>query len=198
MLMRKQLFSVAINLVQNESMDRNRVAEIQRKYGDYLYSKQDYDGAMSQYIHTIGFLEPSYVVRLFLDAHRIRNLTNYLELLHDSGHANADHTTLLLNCYIKLQDIPKLDAFLLGSKPDAMPKGKPGSQGSVDEYRARFDVATVIKVCRSAGYFQHAEQVAKRAHEQDLRLSILMEDLERYDEAIQLLRTTGETPAHSF
>jgi hypothetical protein len=31
------------------------------------------------------------------------------------GLANADHTTLLLNCYTKLKDVDKLDAFILGS-----------------------------------------------------------------------------------
>ena len=39
------------------------VAEIQRRYGDALYAKHDYDAAMAQYIATIGTLEPSYVIR---------------------------------------------------------------------------------------------------------------------------------------
>ena len=28
------------------------------------------------------------------------------------GHATSDHTTLLLNCYTKLKDVEKLDAFI--------------------------------------------------------------------------------------
>lgn len=58
------------------------MAEIHRRYGDHLYGKHDYDGAMGQYIATIGYLEPSYVIRRFLDAQRIHNLTLYLEALH--------------------------------------------------------------------------------------------------------------------
>lgn len=58
------------------------VAEIQRRYGDHLYAKHDYDGAVAQYAATIGCLEPSYVIRKFLDAQRIHNLTAYLEALH--------------------------------------------------------------------------------------------------------------------
>ncbi len=65
----------------------------------YLFcSKGDYDGAIAQYILTIGKLEPSYVIRKvgvvytvnhcdiiyfrfqFLDAQRIHNLTNYLKV----------------------------------------------------------------------------------------------------------------------
>jgi len=37
---------------------------------------------MGQYVATIGHLEPSYVIRKFLDAQRIHNLTSYLEQLH--------------------------------------------------------------------------------------------------------------------
>jgi hypothetical protein len=48
----------------------------------------------------------------FLDAQRIRNLTSYLQALHEQGVANADHTTLLLNCYTKLKDTERLDAFI--------------------------------------------------------------------------------------
>ncbi len=34
---------------------------------------------MRQYLRTIGRLEPSYVIRKFLDAQRIHNLTSYLQ-----------------------------------------------------------------------------------------------------------------------
>lgn len=37
--------------------------DIFTQYGDHLYSKNDYDGAIAQYIRTIGKLEPSYVIR---------------------------------------------------------------------------------------------------------------------------------------
>ena len=58
------------------------VSEIQRRYGDHLYGKHDYDAAMTQYLATIGHLEASFVIRKFLDAQRIHNLTSYLEALH--------------------------------------------------------------------------------------------------------------------
>jgi hypothetical protein len=52
------------------------------------------------------------VIRKFLDAQRIHNLTRYLQALHEKGRANTDHTTLLLNCYTKLKDVQKLDEFV--------------------------------------------------------------------------------------
>lgn len=77
-----------------------------------IFRKGDYDGAIAQYVKTIGGLEPSYVIRKFLDAQRIHNLTTYLQALHEQNLANPDHTTLLLNCYTKLKTMEKLNEFI--------------------------------------------------------------------------------------
>lgn len=54
---------------------------VRQLYGDYLYEKKRaYDSAMVQYCHTIGHVDPSYVISRFLDAQRIKNLTTYLEV----------------------------------------------------------------------------------------------------------------------
>ncbi|GFZ05247.1 vacuolar protein sorting 11 [Actinidia rufa] len=63
MLFKKNLYTVAINLVQSQQADAAATAEVLRKYGDHLYSKQEYDEAMAQYINTIGHLEPSFVIQ---------------------------------------------------------------------------------------------------------------------------------------
>ena len=52
------------------------------------------------------------MIRKFLDAQRIHNLTAYLQTLHRQSLANADHTTLLLNCYTKLKDSSKLEELI--------------------------------------------------------------------------------------
>uniref|UniRef100_A0A8C9FZC4 RING-type domain-containing protein n=1 Tax=Pavo cristatus TaxID=9049 RepID=A0A8C9FZC4_PAVCR len=112
MLFRKNLFEMAINLAKSHHLDSDGLSEIFRQYGDHLYNKGNHDGAIQQYIRTIGKLEPSYVIRKFLDAQRIHNLTAYLQTLHLQSLANADHTTLLLNCYTKLKDSTKLEEFI--------------------------------------------------------------------------------------
>ncbi|CAG2195608.1 unnamed protein product [Mytilus edulis] len=71
------------------------------------------DNSHYQYIKTIGKLEASYVIRKFLDAQRIHNLTKYLQALHKAQQATEEHTTLLLNCYTKLKDVNKLDEFIM-------------------------------------------------------------------------------------
>lgn len=180
MLFKKNLYTVAINLVQSQQADAAATAEVLRKYADHLYGKQDYDEAMAQYIHTIGHLEPSYVIQKFLDAQRIYNLTNYLEKLHEKGLASKDHTTLLLNCYTKLKDVEKLNVFIK-------------SEDGGGEHK--FDVETAIRVCRAANYHEHAMYVAKKAGRHELYLKILLEDLGRYDEALRYISSLEQNQA---
>ncbi|KAL6049387.1 Vacuolar protein sorting-associated protein 11 [Balamuthia mandrillaris] len=171
-LFKRNLYPVAIALAHSQNYDYNSIIDIFRKYGDHLYGKGDYDGAIRQYLRTIGRLEPSYVIRKFLDAQRIHNLTSYLQALHEKGLANPDHTTLLLNCYTKLKDVQKLDEFIK-TDSDAM----------------KFEVETAIKVCRQAGYYEHALYLARRHNEHDWYIKILLEDLKDYQNALEYITT---------
>ena len=84
-----------------------------------------------EYVKTIGRLEPSYVIRKYLDAQRIPQLCTYLEALHKravhaidtrdthvtplgagEAHLQPEHTTLLLNCYAKMRNTDALDRFI--------------------------------------------------------------------------------------
>ncbi|KAH0623394.1 hypothetical protein JD844_031667 [Phrynosoma platyrhinos] len=149
MLFKKNLFEMAINLARSHHLDSDGLSEIFRQYGDHLYNKGNHDGAIQQYIRTIGKLEPSYVIRKFLDAQRIHNLTAYLQMLHLQSLANADHTTLLLNCYTKLKDISKLEEFIKGPLEHV-------SLMQTSESEVHFDVETAIRVLRQAGCYSHA------------------------------------------
>lgn len=62
-LYQRNLFVYAINLAQKAGMDASQQNVIFRKYGDFLYQKQDYDGAMQQYLKAIDNTEPSQVIR---------------------------------------------------------------------------------------------------------------------------------------
>lgn len=154
------------NPVNNNEYDYGTLVEIYKRYGDWLYEKNDFDNAMKQYLHTIGQLEPSYVIRKFLDAQRIHNLTSYLQALHEAGLANSDHTTLLLNCYTKLKNEDSLDQFIKSEK------------------NVTFDVDTAINVCRQAGYFEHAIYLAEAYKYYDLYINIQVEDLHNYHDVI--------------
>lgn len=50
-------------IAKNQQYDSDSLIDIFRLYGDHLYKKGDHNGAVEQYIKTIGKLEPSYVIR---------------------------------------------------------------------------------------------------------------------------------------
>ncbi|KFM62524.1 Vacuolar protein sorting-associated protein 11-like protein, partial [Stegodyphus mimosarum] len=170
MLFKKNQYALAISLAKSQQYDEDGLIDIFRQYGDHLYTKGDHDGAIAQYIKTIGKLEASYVIRKFLDAQRIHNLTAYLQALHKKDLATEDHTTLLLNCYTKLKDISKLDEFIM-----------------TKDHEIHFDVETAMKVCRQAGYYKHALYLAEHHDQHEWYLKILLEDLKDYDKALKYI-----------
>jgi tetratricopeptide (TPR) repeat protein len=142
---------------------------IELKYGDHLYEKGKYDEAVAQYIEAIRTTEPSYVIRKFLGEQRISNLTSYLEALHRNEHgrlANKNHTTLLLNCYAKLKSEDKMNEFI--RREDIT-----------------FDAVNAIHVCRQAGSYDAATFLADKYKKPDEYVTIFLENLHKYDEALQ-------------
>ncbi|KAL9113786.1 MAG: hypothetical protein Q9227_002231 [Pyrenula ochraceoflavens] len=178
-LYQRNLYIMAINLAQKSGVDKPQQNMIFRKYGDYLYQRGDFDTAMQQYLRAIDNTEPSQVIRKFLDTQRIHNLIEYLEELHDHDKATADHTTLLLNCYAKLKDTEKLDAFIKA----------PGE--------LKFDLETAISMCRQGGYFEQAAYLATKHGENDLVVDILIEDSKKYAEALEYIWRLDPAVAYS-
>ena len=174
LLFKKNFYDVAIKIAKSNQYDSYGLVDIFRQYGDHLYSKADYSGAIENYIKTIGQLEPSYVIRRFLDAHRIHDLTAYLRELHKTKCANEDHTILLLNCYTKLKDEERLDNFIF----------KKDKREALD-----FDVDIAIRVCRQAGYNSHALSLAKAHNRHATYLQIQLDDLKNYEEALSYIST---------
>ncbi|KAI9892351.1 MAG: hypothetical protein M1814_001552 [Vezdaea aestivalis] len=177
-LYHRDLYILAINLANKARLGPRDLNTIYRKYGDYLYQKSDYDGAMQQYLQAIDNTEPSQVIRKFLDTQRIHNLIEYLEELHEHRKATADHTTLLLNCYAKLKDVSKLETFIK-------------STGDL-----KFDLDTAINMCRQGGYFAQAAYLATKHGEHDLVVDILIEDSKAYPEALDYIWRLEPILAH--
>lgn len=176
-LFKKNLYTIAVTLATNQQYDQAAIAGIIVRYAEHLYAKGDYDGAIAQFIKTIGRLEPSYVIRKFLDAQKIHNLTAYLEALHAQHKANADHTTLLLNCYTKLKDADKLEHFL------------------TVEDTGSFDVETAIRVCRQGKYYDHALKLARKYQEHDWFLKIQLEDKRDFRTALAYIASLPQESA---
>lgn len=171
MLYKKGFYTVALKLAEDsKQFDASHRFDIHLKYGDHLYAaKRDFKAAMEQYIKIVERIEPSYVIRKYLDAQRIKNLTDFLEKLHEVKRANPDHTTLLLNCYTKLKDDAKLKKF-------------------VNDDCQQFDVETAIRVCRQANYHNYASSLAKKYKQHNWYLKMQIEDMGNYLKGLEYIR----------
>ncbi|KAJ2829374.1 Vacuolar protein sorting-associated protein 11 [Coemansia erecta] len=179
-LYRQNLYPLAVKMAQNGNYDMASVAGIYKRYGDWLYSKDEFDTAMSQYIQTIGFVEPSYIIRKYLDAQRLNNLTSYLQELHTAGMATSDHTTLLLNCYTKLRDEERLNQFI----------------HTQEDYQ--FDVDTAIHVCRQAGFYEQALYLADKFSKTGMYLKLKVEDQDDIKAALEYMRRLGDIDISAY
>ncbi|KAH0827300.1 hypothetical protein J3R83DRAFT_3923 [Lanmaoa asiatica] len=211
LLYEKHLYPLALSFAYTQNLD---TTDVHRHHGDYLYEKGDYDGAMKEYLQTIGGVRGSYVVRKFLTANLTPLLMLYLQELHTHGLANAEHTTLLLNTYAKVGDVAKVDAFVRSEGRNVGTvafdgKAAPG-QGTSRE--PPFDLDTAIRVCRQAGFFEQAAYLAKRWGRHEDYLRVVVEDIgagsgdvkvdkgkieNGYSEAVSYLREVGGAGAES-
>jgi vacuolar protein sorting-associated protein 11 len=92
-----------------------------------------------------------------------------------------------LNTYTKLKDAARLDSFI---KTETK-RGSGGADAESGTDELSFDLDTAIRVCRQAGYFEHAAYLAKRwtRHEDYLRIQI--EDTGNFNDALAYLRQLG-------
>ncbi|KAK6363838.1 hypothetical protein TWF730_001245 [Orbilia blumenaviensis] len=179
LLYQRDLYPTALKLGQKSKITPAEINQINCRYADFLFSKGDYDNAMHQYLQAIEGTQPSQVIRKFLDIQRIPNLIQYLEELHrHSEYVTTEHTTLLLNCYAKLKDVDKLEDFIRSDRGQ------------------RFDLNTVISLCRQAGYFGQAAFLARQNSEHDIVMDIFMEDMRKFQDGMTFLITLEPVTMH--
>eukprot|EP00921_Rhytidocystis_pertsovi_P000597 GHVQ01001074.1.p1 GENE.GHVQ01001074.1~~GHVQ01001074.1.p1 ORF type:complete len:900 (+),score=59.45 GHVQ01001074.1:388-3087(+) len=165
-LIRKRLFEWAREMATVEQQPEEILQEIYRVQADWLYDKHNYDQAVEVYSKTIGYIEPSYVIQKYLEAQRLRNLTEYLQRLLDAGVAEPEHTVLLLKCYTKLRDVDKMEEFVRSAA------------------NKHYDLSVAVSECRVAGYSKLAADIALRQQHDELYVAILVEDYRDYRKAL--------------
>ncbi|KAJ6257977.1 hypothetical protein Dda_7767 [Drechslerella dactyloides] len=179
LLYQRDLYPTALKLAQKSNVGVADLNQINGRYADFLFSKGDYDNAMEQYLQAVKQTQPSQIIRKFLDIQRIPNLIQYLEELHrHSEHVTIEHTTLLLNCYAKLKDVEKLENFIRSDKGQ------------------RFDLNTVISLCRQASYFDQAVYLARQNSEHDIVMDIFLGDMRDFDKGLIFLNTLEPFTMH--
>eukprot|EP00501_MAST-03F_sp_TOSAG23-6_P000088 GSMAST32.ASY1.ANO1.90.1 assembled CDS len=166
-LFKKNMYSLALSILENESLmlaNSPFIEDANIMFGDHLYKRGDFKASMSQYILTIGYLEPSYVIDRFLGSTaKMSLLTKYTEELY-LYHSSVEHTALLLSCYIKTRDDDELRPVV-----------------------SNYDVAVAIKTLREHEYYDEALFLADRHHKHQLHIQIQLEDLSCHGDALEYI-----------
>jgi hypothetical protein len=64
--MKRGLYKEALDIAYAAKFPPEVRAEINKAWGDHLYSKKNFDEAIDQFIYTIGYLNPSYVIQRYI------------------------------------------------------------------------------------------------------------------------------------
>ena len=180
---KKSFFDTAYNYAKNLQYDQKKISEISKRHAEHLYKKGEYEKSIEQYIRTINYLDPSYVIQKFLDGSKLDFLIKYLETLNKDEKMRKkcqpeemkDYTALLLNCYIKQKKIDKLREFVEQKDINEQPKV----------------LETAIEVCKDTKETELALSIAEKSHMTDFYIQILIEMKEDYDNS--LLKLQKET-----
>ena len=174
----KNQYEIALSYAEKSGFDNKKLSEIIKKYAEYEYSKGDFESSISLYIKTINYLEPSLVIQKFLEKSKLDYLIQYLEALdkneefQSKGDINTkNYTTLLLNCYIMQEKIPKLEEFMYSK----------GNNFPIEI------IKTAIDVCLETQNIELALSIAKQKKLYEEYLQILILKLNQLEEALDFI-----------
>lgn len=115
----KNQFDIAREYAKKINCDPSKIGEISQRYAEYEYSKGEYEQSIKQYIKTINYLEPNFVIQKFLEKAKLDYLIQYLEAVIDNEEFNKkgnkkckDYAYLLFSSYIVQEKIGKLKEFI--------------------------------------------------------------------------------------
>jgi len=176
-LMKNEQFEVALAIAKSQAMPDYVIAGIHRQRADSYQAKHQYDKAIKEYIKTIGFIEPSYVITRFIDPQHAEFLIQYLEELSNKRLATKQHTTLRFNCYTKLRATEKLQSIVQQCLEDAERGLEPN-----------FDVLTAVQVLTLGGFQEEALKIACAYHMHMTYVDMLA-DSKDYQRVFEHLKT---------
>ena len=177
----RKLYDIAINYAKYLSYDESKLTEIYKLQGEYEYSRGEFDKSIKAFINTIKYLDPSIVIQKFLTKSKMEFLIKYLEAIESNiafkqrSYENyTNYTTLLLNCYLMKEEIPKLKEFI-DKKDNISPE----------------ILKTAIDVCIETQNLDLALDISlnKEMYEDYLQILILKQN--KYKEALDFIYSEG-------
>ena len=182
-LFQRKLYDIAIDYANYLLYDDKKLTDIYKKQGEYEYSRGEFDKSIEAYIKTINYLDPSIVIQMFLTKSKMEFLIKYLEAIESnisfkqrSFENYTNYTTLLLNCYLMKEEIPKLKEFIDKKKDNINPE----------------ILKSVIDVCLDTQNIDLALSIAKSKDMYEDYLQILIIKQNKLQEALDFIYPEDE------
>ncbi|GBL52812.1 hypothetical_protein [Candidozyma auris] len=200
-IIQRELFGIALNLAHQNNLDDQTNLRINRLYGDFLYKKGDYDGAIEKYMSCLPLFKKGdkikvdatdddnlddFIVKVLMDfkqVSNVRNMTKFLAELHKLNLADSDHVTLLLCCYCKLDMVKEIDSFIKEMDVD----GTTQSESRLDYDKLNY--ALFINLFKECGYYSQVTRLLLKLNRPYTIVDIHLNELNQYDECINYIRT---------
>lgn len=180
----RNLYQVAIAVAESElenpATDRLALM-LHQDFAEYLYDKNDIDGALKEYIAAIELGQSSRAIRKFKDSQHVSTLLRYLDALYKRDQASSQHITLQIICYTKLNLYNELERFLK----------------SVVK-RADFDFEQAVNILtetQDQKYGRLAAYVAEMWPDPDLVVQIMLRVLDNVQETLDYIQTVSVADA---
>ena len=174
----KNQYDIARDYAEKINCDPSKMGEISQRYAEYEYSKGEYEQSIKQYIKTINYLEPNFVIQKFLEKAKLDYLIQYLEAIIDNEEFNKkgkekckDYAYLLFNSYIVQEKIGRLKEFIRN-------KNKKNSY---------IVLKVAIDICLETQNTNLALSIAKQKKMNEEILEILIMKLNKINEALDHL-----------
>ena len=179
----RKLYDIAADYAKYLFYDDNKLTEIYKLQAEFEYSRGEFKKSIEAYINTINFLDPSIIIQKFLTKSKMEFLIKYLEAIESnitfkqrSNENYKNYTTLLLNCYLMKEEIPKLKEFIDKKKDNINPE----------------ILKTVVDVCLDTQNVDLALSIAKSKDMYEDYLQILIIKQNKMQEALDFIYPDDE------
>ncbi|CAN3363510.1 E3 ubiquitin-protein ligase Pep5p [Diutina catenulata] len=186
LVVQRQLYAVAYSLAKQAQLSSEQLLRIQKLHIDHLYDERLYDEAIAVAIDSLDLFKDansdafddfvmSIIIR-FNDTGNIANLTSFLAALYRDGLAQNDHITLLLCCYCKLKELPRIEEFIEG-----VDVSLPSLQN--------LDYSLIINLFKECGYYEAVIALLRKLGQPQQIVEIQLKDLKQPKTALAYIKS---------
>lgn len=135
-------------------------------FANHLYSIQKFKEALDHFI--LSSASPPSIIHKYVSTTQCTHLITYILHLYKNSQATTHHVTLLISCFITLDDLERCEAFI----------------AQIDK-NTSIDINKCARLCITSGWYKQAKDMAINTQKHDLSIEILVRYMKDYAGALE-------------